>query len=178
MSELIATDNDGVRQFVWMQERGDTCGPACVYMLERMRRNQSVAGGEQRVTFLTSLLPKGYREGVGTESYTALKRVLDQLGMPAMATKVSNIPAFIKEGWFPFITRVAWSTGGAHFVVAAKVTKSGHLVCLDPWYGLVQPVLAGLPHYSVQQDYRKQMSYLAPITGTLSGHMVFQNAMR
>ena len=176
MSELIAIDDDGEQQFVWMQEHGDTCGPACVYMIERILRQSSFVGGEERITFLTSLLPDGYHEGRGTQAYTALRQVLDQIGIPSGALHVSNLRQFVSDGFFPFITRVGWTNGGGHFVVGAKTTTSGCLVCLDPWYGLVQPTLTNFPAYSVQEDYRRQKSLLNVVGGTLSGHVIFPNA--
>jgi hypothetical protein len=176
MSELSVIDDDGEEHSMWLQEEGDTCGPACVYMIERDRRQQSIIGGEQRVTFLTSLLPNGYVEGKGTQAYTALKDVLGRIGIKAAAMKVASMTNFVGDGFFPFIARVGWTNGGGHFVVARKVTASGLLVCLDPWYGLVQPAVGSLPTYNVQRDYRGQRSLAQVAGGTLSGHVVFPNA--
>ena len=175
MSELIAIDDDGAQQFIWMQEHGDTCGPACVYMIERIL-GASFVGGEERITFITSLLPDGYHEGRGTQAYTALRQVLEQIGIPSGAMHVANLRQFVNDGFFSFITRVGWTNGGGHFVVGAKTTTSGSLVCLDPWYGLVQPPLNNFPAYSVQEDYRRQKSLLNVVGGTLSGHVIFPNA--
>ena len=175
MSELTAIDKDGTPQFIWMQERGDTCGPACVYMIERILHQASFAGGEERIVFLTSLLPNGYSEGRGTQAYTALRQVLGSIGIAAAASHLTNMRQFVSEGFFPFIARVGWTNGGGHFVVAVKTTSTGHLVCLDPWYGLVEPPIANLPAYSVQADYRRQQSLLNMIGGTLSGHVIFPN---
>jgi hypothetical protein len=162
MAELLATDSDGEQHFIWTQEHNDTCGPACVYMIERMLRLQCVAGGEERVTIIASLFPKGYHDGKGTESYTALQQVLVRLGIPSAARHVTNVGQFVSEGFFPFIARVGWKSGGGHFVVGAKTTNSGRLVCMDPWYGLVEPVISTLPLY--------------PHSGSLSGHVIFPNA--
>ncbi len=176
MPELNATDDDGVEHFIWLQDRSDTCGPACVYMIERSVRLACVVGGEQRITFLTSLLPNGYREGSGTQAYTALKQVLEQIGIPSAAMRVASMAQFAQEGYFPFITRVGWNNGGGHFVVAVRTTANGKLVCLDPWYGLMQARLTTLPAYNVQSDYRSQVSMLNAVGGTLSGHVIFPNA--
>ena len=175
MPYITAFDNDGLQQDIWMQERDDTCGPACVYMIECLLRQSCIVGGERRVAFLTSLLPKGYREGSGTQSYSALRQVLERIGIGAAAAHLTNMRQFVSEGFFPFIARVGWTNGGGHFVVATKTTSSGDLVCLDPWYGLVQPSLINLPAYSVQANYRAQQSLLNVIGGTLSGHVVFPN---
>jgi hypothetical protein len=65
MAELLATDADGEQQFIWTQEKNDTCGPASVYMIERILRSSCIAGGEERVTLITSLFPHGYHDGPG-----------------------------------------------------------------------------------------------------------------
>jgi hypothetical protein len=176
MSELTAVDSDGIQHFIWLQEYGDTCGPACVYMVERILRQACVVGGEERVTFLTSLLPNGYKEGNGTASYLALKQVLSRIGIPSGSSHLTNMQQFVQEGFFPFITRVKWTNGGGHFVVGMRTTSDGSLVCLDPWYGLVQPTISNLPAYTVQADYRAQQSMLIPIGGQLSGHTIYPNA--
>jgi len=175
MSELTVSDTDGQEHFIWLQEADDTCGPACIYMIERMRRLACVVGGEQRITFLTSLLPNGYSEGRGTQSYSALKKVLDRIGIGSAAMVVSNMATFVGQAFFPFIARVGWSGGGGHFVVAVKTSGSGNLVCLDPWYGLVERPLNALPSYSVQENYRTRMSMSNAAGGILSGHVIFPN---
>jgi hypothetical protein len=85
---------------------------------------------------------------------------------------------FVNEGFFPFIARVGWNDGSGHFVVCTKTTSKGHLVCLDPWYGLVQAPLANLPAYSVQADSRSRRSLLNAIGGILSGHVIYPNATK
>ncbi len=176
MSELVAIDGDGEQQFIWLQERGDTCGPASVYMVERILGRACFSGGEERITFLTSLLPKGYHEGSGTQSFTALREVLNEIGIPSAGMVVANVQDFVREAFFPFIARVGWKNGGGHFVVAAKTTADGRLVCLDPWYGLAQPQIGSLPAYPVGENYRLQLSMLDPVDGRLSGHVIFPNA--
>jgi len=170
--ELVATDGDGNQQFIWMQQRGDTCGPACVYMVERILRQQSIVGGEVRVRQLTELLPNGYQEGQGTQSYRALAQVLVAIGVPASASRTTNVAAFVATAGFPFIARVGWLSGEGHFVVCAGFNGSNGIICLDPWYGLVEPSRASLPAYRVTRDYRAERSLASPILGTLSGHMV------
>lgn len=170
--ELVASDSDGHQQFIWMQQRGDTCGPACVYMVERILRQQSIVGGEVRVRQLTELLPDGYQEGHGTQSYRALADVLVAIGIPASASHTTNVAAFVATAGFPFIARVGWLSGGGHFVVCAGLNGSNGIVCLDPWYGLVEPARSSLPAYRVTRDYRAERSLGSPVVGTLSGHMV------
>jgi hypothetical protein len=176
MSEFVAIDDDGATQIGWLQEHGDTCGPACVFTVERIIRQATTMGGEERITFLTSMLPNGYTEGSGTQSYTALRQVLSRIGIPSGAVRVTNFGNFVNEGYFPFIARIAWNSGGGHFVVCVKVTGSGKLVCLDPWYGFAQPNLSNLPGYTIESDARAQMSLLNVIGATFSGHVVFPNA--
>jgi hypothetical protein len=59
----------------------------------------------------------------------------------------------------------AGTANGGHFIVGAKTTVDGRLVCLDPWYGLVQPPLSTLPAYAVSEDYRCQASRLNSVNG-------------
>ncbi|WP_165498233.1 cysteine peptidase family C39 domain-containing protein [Siculibacillus lacustris] len=172
MSEYSANDDDGVNQLIWLQERGDTCGPACVYMIERNRAQASLVGGEVRVRQITEMLPNGYSEGNGTADYSALAAVLNTVGIRAEARFVGNISAFVAAAPFPFIARVGWSGGGGHFVVCTKTTGYGNMVALDPWYGLIQPPVSGLPSYPVRSDARQGISRRIPIMGSLSGHMI------
>jgi hypothetical protein len=122
-----------------------------------------------------SLLPKGYSEGKGTQSHTSLKTALDRIGIGAAAMQVTNMANSIGEGFFPFIAGVGWNKGGGQFVVAVKTARAGSLVCLDPWYGLVQPPLSTLPAYTVQENYRSRMSLLNVAGGPLSGHVAYPN---
>jgi hypothetical protein len=176
--ELVAMDTDGVQRFIWMQRRNDTCGPACVYMIERILRQQSIVGGESRVRRITELLPNGYTEGNGTASYRALAQVLERLGIPAHASFTNDVANFAANAAYPYIARVGWSNGGGHFVVCVAETSSSTIVCQDPWYGLVEPPRSNLPAYRVTRDYRAQLSPSEPINGTLSGHMVVLSSFR
>ena len=68
MSELISKDTDGTEHFLWIQEREQSCGPACVFMIERIKRLACTMGGEARIRDIASRFPKGYDENNGTRS--------------------------------------------------------------------------------------------------------------
>lgn len=172
MSELIDVDSDGNQQYIWLQDRADTCGPACVYMIERIKMQACPAGGETRIRQITELLPEGYSEGHGTASFTALALALRRIGIPAQASHVLNFSQVAAVADGPFIARVRWPNGAGHFVVCAGRTANGTLVSLDPWYGLSEPKLNSLPVYSVSSDTRSQVCLANPIGGVFSGHII------
>ncbi|MFD1554835.1 papain-like cysteine protease family protein [Paraburkholderia silviterrae] len=162
-SELVAVDSDGNYQFVWMQELRFSCGPACVYMIERIKKQACPAGGEERIRQITALLPEGYSEAQGgTQSYNALALALQAIGFSATAILIEHFRDFLALASFPFITRIGWPDGSGHFVVCVACTRNAELVCLDPWGGLTQPKLQFIPVYQVL--YQKG--------GVFSGHTV------
>lgn len=167
MAHLTAVDSDGDTQIVWLQELDDSCGPACVFMIESMKRRRSVVGGEERVRFLTSLYADGYRgNGEGTHCFCALAAVLNGIGIKAQASANSMTPRP------PYIGRIEWSEGGGHFVVCAKIAKNGNLVCLDPWYGLTEQSVSKLPDYLVRSSTRDLQSFRLPKGARFSDHIV------
>lgn len=146
MSELIAKDSDGSEHFVWIQEKEDTCGPARIYMIQRLKSRSSNRGGEERIKFLTTLLPDGYREGQGTQHFKALASVLNRIGIPATSSVQANVKDYLRVGAFPVIARIGWPNGNGHFVVCVKFIKNDELVCMDPYYGLTQQSSGVCPH--------------------------------
>jgi hypothetical protein len=171
LSEFSAVDSDGNQQFIWLQERDQSCGPACVYMIERIVRQQSIVGGEERVRAVSAALPGGYNEASGTNS-TALAMELQKLGIPASHSFQNDMKKFVSSAKFPFIAHVAWAGGGGHFVVGAASGASKTLICLDPWYGLSEQALSTLPKYSVSSDAKGGVSKATPTLGTLSGFVI------
>lgn len=172
MSELVSKDTDGTEHFHWIQEREQSCGPACVFMIERIKRLACTVGGEARIRDIASRFPKGYDENNGTH-FEALKKALDQIGLSATAGRVNNMKTFAEAGNFPFIARVGWTQGGGHFVVAARTTSGGNMVCLDPWFGLVETPLSLLPNYSVHTDYKRGKCMVNPQGGSMNGPVVY-----
>ncbi|RAR57605.1 papain like cysteine protease AvrRpt2 [Paraburkholderia unamae] len=172
MSELTDTDDDGNSQYIWLQERADTCGPACIYMIERIVQQACPAGGEVRIRQICELLPDGYQEGKGTASFGALASAMQRVGFGATATFIKNFKEFALLADFPFITRIGWPNNAGHFVVCAARTRGGSLVCLDPWYGLSEPKLNSLPSYQVINDVRAAVCLVHPAGGVFSGHTV------
>lgn len=173
MSELVQNDSDGNQQFIWTQERSQSCGPACVYMLERIKTQTCPVGGEQRIRQITALLPNGYTDAGGTASYTALASALNQINIPSKSFFRSNFGDFLINAKFPFITRIAWPNNGGHFVVCVDVTNTGNLICLDPWYGLIEPPMGTLPAYVTSGS--RSSSPVNTAGGIFSGHIVAPN---
>ncbi|MEJ7806801.1 MAG: papain-like cysteine protease family protein [Telluria sp.] len=172
MSELIEIDSSGNEQYIWLQERTQSCGPACVYMVERIRQQACPAGGEERIREICRLLPQGYTEKAGTASYTALALALRRIGISGSATYIANFRQFSADCSFPFITRIGWPNGGGHFVVCVGRSTLGQLICLDPWFGLSEPRMDQLPAYCVTRDARRAMCLAIPIGGIFSGHSI------
>jgi hypothetical protein len=170
MGESTGRDSDGQEHFVWIQERSQSCGPACVYMIERNQRRANTVGGEERIRFITSLLPQGYTETGGTAGYTALALALNRIGFTAQATFTNDVSTYLGAADFPVIARIGWPSGGGHFVVCARLTRRDEVVCLDPWFGMTQQAYGGLPAYSATASERDRMS--VSVGGTFSGHMV------
>jgi Papain-like cysteine protease AvrRpt2 len=162
MAELLATDSDGEQHFIWTQEHNDTCGPACVYMIERMLRCNALLAAKSASRSSHRCSRRGITTARAPNRTRRSNKSWFVSALPSAARHVTNVGQFVSEGFFPFIARVGWKSGGGHFVVGAKTTNSGRLVCMDPWYGLVEPVISTLPLY--------------PHSGSLSGHVIFPNA--
>lgn len=168
----IGNDSDGTSHIVWLQERSQSCGPACVYMIETMRAQMCLVGGEERVRQLMALLPNGYTEANGTAAYTALAAALQKANIQATASYTTGVAAHFAAARFPFIARVAWPSGGGHFIVCARRTRGGQIVCLDPWYGLNETAESGLPAYAAGNDVRRGVCLRTPVGGSFSGHFI------
>lgn len=63
-------------------------------------------------------------------------------------------PAIVLLGWYNGATR-----NGGHFIVASKVTKSGNIVYLDPWGGVLREMGPG-PNYQTTGQF-EQMCYIS-----------------
>ena len=169
MSHIVNLDSDGVQHVIWLQDKSDTCGPACIYMIECNRRLQSVIGGEERVKKITAMMPNGYVEGAGTQAIAALAQTLDTIGISAHAKFENNMANYLDSARFPVIVNISWAGGGGHYAVAVKTTRSNDVVFLDPYYALVEK-----PH-SIGGSYRISSGVLASgiaAQGRLSGHIV------
>ena len=54
---------------------------------------------------------------------------------------VHHSPALLLGGWYQQSRRV-----GGHFTVAARVSRAGKVVILDPWDGSLTEIQAGAPY--------------------------------
>lgn len=173
--DYIAKDDDGKTHIGWSQEEAQSCGPACVYMIESNRRQSSLSGGERRIRQLLGR----YFSGGALEQFDrmindfnarginmgALRDALKAEGYPC--TMKNALPVPLQSAGLPMIGHIAWPNQGGHFIVVAGITKGGKAVCLDPWYGLQQIPVATLPAYPAQCAQSGQCT--AGAGGTFSG---------
>ena len=169
MTHIVNTDSDGQQHVIWLQQKEDTCGPACIYMVECNRRMQSVIGGEVRIKEITKRMPDGYTEGSGTGAISALAKTLNSIGISATSTHVPDTSAHLDNVKLPVIVHIRWPNGKGHYAVAVRRTSSNDRIFLDPYYALVQsPRSAG-------NSYKVFSGVLASgfsAGGVLSGHIV------
>ncbi len=173
--EYVGTDEDGRTHVGWSQEQNNSCGPACVYMVESNTRGQCLVGGERRIRdLLTNYFNDGLMDRVERWLYDfnergigmgKLQDVLRAVGYPC--TMSSTLPTSWASVRFPMIAHVAWPSQGGHFIVMNGRTRMGKVVCLDPWYGLQQISTSVMPAYTtvVSRHARGQSA----AGGTLSG---------
>ena len=169
MTHVVNLDSDGVEHIIWMQDKADTCGPACIYMIECNRRQLSVLGGEERIKNITAMLPNGYVEGSGTQAIAALAQTLNTIGINAKAKFENNIATYLDGARLSVIVNISWPGGGGHYAVAVKRTNSNNMVFLDPFYALVEKP------QSIGNSYRVISGVLQSgfaARGILSGHIV------
>jgi hypothetical protein len=173
--DYVARDEDGTSHIGWSQDEANSCGPACVYMIESNRRQCSLVGGEKRIRqliaryFSRDFVDKFDRmindfnaRGI---DMGALRDALRAEGYACTMKQV--LPAPLSGARFPMICHIAWPNQGGHFIVVAGVTKGGKAICLDPWYGLQQIPGVSFPAYPAQCSPTGQCNVGAG--GTFSG---------
>ena len=154
-------DSDGVTHYIYSQDEAMSCALACMFMIENQVEQVTHAGGEQRLKDISFVHPGSLLasqlawdnngQGWGTSVDNAAKTFAD---IGVRLTKVARFdptglynnfawernrisdghPALLLLGWY------AWQQGkqvrnGGHFIIAARVTKRGAVVVLDPWKG-------------------------------------------
>lgn len=167
VSYFVTMDTDGEQQIIWRQDINDSCGPACIYMMENLKNRGCTVGGEERVRQISGLLPNGYHDGHGTFA-SSIQVVMNFVGIRSKySTQFSgaSFGVFVSEDHFPFIAHIRWGGGGGHFIVCAKLAKNGTVVCLDPWSGLTQVPSSALPSYNAPSG-----------SGIFSGIVIYPSA--
>ena len=121
------------------QEKGESCGPACVATMAWVMRKAKIEEDIIRREI-------GRSEGTGgrSEPGRPMYRSFDETGTWEIASVLKKYIAGAAWGlgpWsphtkLPAVIVVRWNDGSMHWVVA--VEKIGnYILCLDPWYGMV-----------------------------------------
>lgn len=66
--DYLECEEDGAAYVGWSQEQAQSCGPACLYMLQSIIRKSCLVGGEARIRQL--LRPKGCTVQAGTSTFS------------------------------------------------------------------------------------------------------------
>ncbi len=173
--EYVGRDEDGRTHIGWAQEQDQSCGPACVYMVESIRGQACLVDGETRIRdllgryfsggvfdFVDRLINDFHARGIDMKK---LKEALDAEGFPC--TMAAQTPDLSAGASYPVIAHIAWPNQGGHFIIIAGVTSGGKLVCLDPWYGFQQISKSVMPAYPAACSPRARCAVGAG--GTFSG---------
>lgn len=156
--EYLANDEDGIGHIGWWQERDNSCGPACIYMIESMLRAASINGGERRIRALitdhfSESLPEqvlNTQDDFQTRG-THVGRILRALRAEGWKCKPqTEMPSPFAQATLPMVAHVLWPNQAGHFVVVARTTSRHNAVVLDPWFGLQHVPLALLPSYNAR----------------------------
>lgn len=148
----FVTDSKGNTHYMLFQELAMSCGPACVAMAESLYKLKCMVNPEKRARDLSQNY-KGKWTAKGGTNASNLTHVLNAEGVRTY--KCVDIPDgkiysylkhYVKDDT-PTIAHIAWSKGG-HFTLVKKVYSDGTIVCLDPWYGLVETTKSKLTAYN------------------------------
>jgi hypothetical protein len=62
MDTDFVIDSDGMQHEICLQGESNDCAPACVFMVECIRKQQSMAGGEDRILYISGPYAGGARQ--------------------------------------------------------------------------------------------------------------------
>lgn len=148
----MVSDSKGNSHYMMFQELAMSCGPACVAMAESPYKLKCMVDPEKRAREISQKYEGKWTEKGGTNAGN-LTYVLNDIGVKTY--KCVDIPDdkiysylkhYVKERT-PTIAHIAWSKGG-HFTLIRKVYDDGTIVCLDPWYGVVEVKWDKIPMYN------------------------------
>jgi hypothetical protein len=154
---------------LFRQEKTSSCGVACAMMVIKLKQNKELDEVTIRNAFTKA-------EGSINKDHTG-HRNFDDLGcshQPIIGVlaehKISaNLAAYDKVAkWIktatpskPVILNIKWGVSGqngGHWVVC--VGHSQNLICLDPWYGLVESQTSLFPFYFATASDRAKIAWL------------------
>lgn len=163
-------DSDGVAHQILVQTEEMSCGPAAAAMAISLYRHEPLGiAPDMRLKMVAARFPgsmaeqdeKSKSQGPNSGhqgSYLAnIENLLVHEHIPIVASwhrwqeksstaiiaqgRVHHSPALLLWGWYQQSRRL-----GGHFTVAARVTRAGRVVILDPWDGSLTEILAGAPY--------------------------------
>jgi hypothetical protein len=147
----MVSDSKGAAHYMLFQELAMSCGPACVAMAESLYKLKCMVDPEKKARGISQKYPGKWTAAGGTMG----GNLTDVLNAEGVSTyKCVDIPDpkiysylshYVKDRT-PTIAHIAWSSGG-HFTLIRKVYSDGTIVCLDPWYGVVEVKKKDLPVY-------------------------------
>ena len=160
-------DSDGVAHQILVQTEEMSCGPAAVAILISLCRHQPLGtAADMRLKTVAARFAgsmaeqdekwksQGPNSGHQGSYLANIENVLVHEHIPIAASwhrwqeksstavvaqgRVHHSPALLLWGWYEQSQRV-----GGHFTVAARVTRAGKVVILDPWDGSLAEIAAG-----------------------------------
>lgn len=160
----IVSDSKGNSHYMLFQELKMSCGPACIAMAESFYKLKCMVNPEKRAREISQKYPWKWTAEGGTKSGN-ITHVLNDLGVKTY--KWVDVPDnkiytylkhYVKERT-PTIANINWSKGG-HFTLVRKVYDDGTIVCLDPWYGVVEIKKDDIPKYNPPGNSGKLSGWL------------------
>jgi hypothetical protein len=144
---VFKNDSDGYQHQTCAQSALDSCGPASMFMTACIKKQMSMAGGEDKIMELSCAFPGHMNfQNAGTITDNIVQ-TMGTLGVGAASIEsnfsspgstiikpgkcYSDHPALILVGWYQSGKR-----NGGHYVVAPYFKDDGSaVVILDPWKG-------------------------------------------
>jgi len=176
MAWQAVVDGEGNQFDCFLQERDQSCGVACTMMLLKLIQRRQIDEGTCRGYFTkaegtSNQTPTKYGfqrdyDATGT-TQSPIISVLSKYKISANQVARKFVGKWIKEArpGKPVILGVDWGVSGVgqggHWVVCVKHGKN--LVCLDPWYGLIETQSNLFPFYFVDESTRGRINDLIQV---------------
>jgi Papain-like cysteine protease AvrRpt2 len=128
-------DSDGYEHLVMQQSELTSCVPSCIYMVECIKKKQTMKGGDDRILYISGQFD-GHQDGTTDDNMLA---TLQAIGLRVSSTVTGNAVKLEPGRAYndsPAIVTLAWWDGGYHAVVARWFTDDqSKVVFLDPNWG-------------------------------------------
>jgi hypothetical protein len=169
-------DSSGDAFRCFQQEKTQSCGVACTMMILKLIQNREIDEGTCRLQFTEAegsinLVNTQYGltrdfNAAGTEKSPIIS-VLSKYKVSANQVAKKYVGKWIKGArpQKPVILGVDWGVSGqgqgGHWVICAKYGTK--LVCLDPYYGLVETLSNLFPFYFIDSSTRGKINDLIQV---------------